>query len=61
MVMLGKGVWTLISIMVANPEGLRILDLCSMTDLAVSNTFFEKKNQNKLVKFSSADYNSQID
>ena len=42
-----------------NPEGLRILDLCCATDLAVSNTFFYK-NQNKLITFSSADYNSQI-
>ena len=41
-----------------NPEGLRILDLCS--DLAISNTFFDK-NQNKLITFSSADNNSQID
>ena len=31
-----------------NPEGLRILDMCSVTNLAVSNTFFDKK-QNKYV------------
>ena len=43
-----------------NPEGLRILHLCSATDLAVSNIFFDK-NQSKLITFSSADYNSQID
>ena len=30
----GKGYGT------RNPKGLRILDLCSATDLAVSNTFF---------------------
>ena len=43
-----------------NPEGLRILDLCSATDLAVYNIFFDK-NQNKLTTFSSDDNNSQID
>ena len=43
-----------------NPEGLRLLDLCSATDLAISNTFFDK-NQDKLVTFSAADNSSQID
>ena len=50
----GKGYGT------RNHEGLRIVDLCIATDLAVSNTFFDK-NQNKLITFSSADNNSQID
>ena len=49
----GKGYGT------RNPEGLRMLDLCSVTDLAVSNTFFDK-NQNKWITLSSADNNSQI-
>ena len=39
----GKGYGT------RNPGGLRILDPCSATNLAVSNTFFDK-NQNKLIK-----------
>ena len=43
-----------------NLEELRILDLYSATDLAVSNIFFDK-NQNKLIILSSADNNSQID
>ena len=49
----GKGYGT------RNPEELRMLDLCSVTDLAVSNTFFDK-NQNKWITLSSADNNSQI-
>ena len=40
-----------------NPEGLRLLDLCSETDLAISNTFFDK-NQDKLVTFSAANNNT---
>ena len=43
-----------------NPEGLRLLDLCSETDLAISNTFYDR-NQDKLVTFSAANNNSQID
>ena len=50
----GKGYCT------RNPEELRILNLCSATDLAVSNTFFEK-NQSKLIRFSSVDNNLHID
>ena len=37
-----------------------VLDLCTATDFAVTNTFFDK-NQNKLITFSSADNNSHID
>ena len=43
-----------------NPEELRILNLCSATNLAVSHTFFEK-NQSKLIRFSSVDNNLHID
>ena len=43
-----------------NLEELRILDLYSATDLAVSNTFFDK-SQNKLIVLSSADNKSQTD
>ena len=50
----GKGYGT------RNPEGQRILDLCSATDLLVTNTFFDK-NQNNLITYSSGDNNSQID
>ena len=50
----GKGYGT------RNPEGLRILDLCSATDMAVTNTFFDK-NQNKLITYSSGENKSQID
>ena len=39
---------------------MRLLDLCNATDLTVSNTFSDK-NQNKLITFSSADNNSEID
>ena len=43
-----------------NLEELRILDLYSATDLAVSNTFFDK-SQNKLIVLSSADNKSKTD
>ena len=43
-----------------DPEGLRILDLCNVTELAASNTFFDK-SKNKLITFFPADNNSQVD
>ena len=53
----GKGYGT------RNPEGLRILDLCSTTDLSVSNTFFYKnhnkfqlKTTHRLITFWQRDY-----
>ena len=40
-----------------NAEGLKILDLCSATNLTVSNIFFDK-NQSKFITFSLVDNNS---
>ena len=51
----GKGYGT-----INRAEGLRILDLCSATYLAVSKVFFDKY-QNKLITLPSAENNSLID
>ena len=39
---------------------MRILDLCAATDLAVTNTFFRKKNS-QLVTYNSGGYAILID
>ena len=43
-----------------NQEGLRVLDLCAATDLAVTNTFFRKRNSH-LVTDNTGGYSNQVD
>ena len=48
----GYGAW--------NQERMRILDLCAATDLAVTNTFFRKRNS-QLVTYNSGGCTTQVD
>ena len=43
-----------------NQEGLRVLNLCAATDLAVTNTFFRKRNS-QLVTYNSGRCTTQVD
>ena len=43
-----------------NQEGIRILNLCTTTDLAVTNTFFRKK-KSQIVTFNSRGCATQVD
>ena len=45
---------------IRNAEGTRILDMCAATNLVVANSFFKKDN-NKLITYSSGNTNTQID
>ena len=43
-----------------NQEGMRVLDICAVTDLAVTNTFFRKRNS-QLVTYNSGGCTTQVD
>ena len=45
---------------IQNQEGIRILNLCVATDLAVTNTFFRKRSS-QLVTYNSRECAAQID
>ena len=43
-----------------NPDGIRILDFCVSNNLVITNTFFEKR-ENQTITYSSGGNKSQID
>ena len=43
-----------------NPEGVRILDMCTAADLAVTNTFFNKRDS-QLISYRSGSALTQVD